>query len=335
MPPRTALVSGIAGQDGSYLAEFLLAKDYRVIGTSRRGSAAANDENLRAIGDRLTLVAADPSDHDWADRALMAAPTPPDEVYHLAAQSVVPRAWDRPLETADNIALGTLRLLETIRHHAAKVRVLVAGSSAMFGDPIETPQRETTPHRPLDPYGAAKSFAHMVTGQYREAYGLYAVGAMLFNHESPRRRPEFVTRKITLAVARIARGDDTPLTLGSLEARRDWGFAGDYVDAMWRTLQPEEPADYVIGTGVTHSVRDFCARAFAVAALDYRAHVVVDEQLVRRSDNRVLVADATRAREVLRWVPQTSFDQLVALMVEADLTRTVPTPSTARQTPNV
>ncbi len=303
-----------------------------MIGTSRRGSAAAGDENLRSIGDRLTLIAADPSERDWAERTLAEAPSPVDEVYHLAAQSVVPRAWERPLETADSVALGTLRLLEAIRQRAPTARVLVAGSSAMFGDPAETPQRESTPHRPLDPYGAAKSFAHSLAVQYRDVHGLYTVGAMLFNHESPRRGPAFVTRKISLAVARIARGDATPLALGSLDARRDWGFAGDYVDAMWRGLQAAAPADYVIGTGVTHSVRDFCARAFAAAALDYRAHVVVDEQFVRRSDNRVLVADATRAREVLGWAPRTSFDQLVAMMVEADLARAAQTPpATARR----
>ncbi len=248
-------------------------------------------------------------------------PAPPDEIYHLAAQSVPARAWDQPLHTAAYIALGTLRLLETVRREARDARILVAGSSAMFGDPVETPQRETTPFRPLDPYGAAKAFAHTLTMQYRETHGLYAVGAILFNHESPRRGTEFVTRKITLAAARIAHGDQTPLALGSLEARRDWGHAADYVEAMWRALQQATPSDYVIGTGETHSVREFCERAFAAAALDYRAHVVVDERFFRRSDDRVLVADATRARAVLGWEPRTTFDQLVTMMLEADMAR--------------
>ena len=316
-----ALITGVTGQDGSYLAQLLLAKGYQVSGTSRRGREAARHENLRAIGDRLTLIQADPSDPQWAVTTLGSLAAPAQEIYHLAAQSVVPRAWERPLETADNIALGTLRLLEAVRSAEQGARILVAGSSAMFGDPYETPQRETTPFRPLDPYGAAKAFAHMLTVQYREQHGLYAVSAMLFNHESPRRGPAFVTRKISLAVARIAGGDTTPLALGRLSARRDWGFAGDYVDAMWRALQADAPMDYVIGTGATHSVREFCERAFAVAALDYRAHVIVDERFVRASDDRVLVADATRAREKLGWSPRTSFDQLVKMMVEADLAR--------------
>jgi GDPmannose 4,6-dehydratase len=252
---------------------------------------------------------------------LGATTTPPDEIYHLAAQTVVPRSWERPIETAESIALGTLRLLEAARRDAPRARILVASSSAMFGDPVETPQRESTPFRPLDPYGAAKAFAHTLIGQQRDMHGVYAVGAILFNHESSRRGSDFVTRKITLAVARIAAGDSTPLTLGSLDARRDWGFAGDYVEAMWRALQAAAPADYVIGTGLTHSVREFCERAFKVAALDYRPHVTVDERLIRRSDDRVLVADATRARERLGWAPRTSFDQLVTMMVDADLSR--------------
>jgi GDPmannose 4,6-dehydratase len=321
MTQRSALISGIAGQDGSYLAELLLDKGYRVAGTSRRGAEAASSENLKAIGDRLTIVQGDPSHADWASNALAQLHTPPDEIYHLAAQSVVTRAWERPIETTENIALGTLRLLEGARRQAPGARILIAGSSAMFGDPVETPQRETTPFRPLDPYGAAKVFGHTLSGQYRDVHGLYVVGAILFNHESPRRGSEFVTRKITLAVARIAHGDQGPLVLGRLEARRDWGYAGDYVDAMWRALQQATPSDYVIGTGETHSVREFCERAFAAAALDYRAHVVVDERFLRRSDDRVLVADATRARERLGWSPRMSFDELVQMMVHADLAR--------------
>ncbi len=267
----------------------------------------------------------------WAERVLGAMPAPPDEIYHLAAQSIVTRSWERPIETAENIALGTLRLLEAVRRVPQGARILVAGSSAMFGDPVETPQRESTPFRPLEPYGAAKAFAHSLTAQYRDMYGIYAVGAILFNHESPRRGSAFVTRKIALAVARIAGGDNGPLTLGSLDARRDWGFAGDYVEAMWRALQAATPADYVIGTGLTHSVREFCERAFKVAALDYRPHVSVDERLMRRSDDRVLVADATRAREQLGWAPRTSFDELVTMMVEAELARARAPKPAARQ----
>jgi GDPmannose 4,6-dehydratase len=302
----------------------LLGKGYSVTGTSRRGPAAAQDENLRAVGSRLTILPGDPAEHRWAEVVLGALPTPPDEIYHLAAQSIVPLSWERPVETADNIALGTLRLLDAVRRVAPRSRILVAGSSAMFGDPVETPQRESTPFRPLDPYGAAKAFAHTLTAQHRDVHSMHAVGAILFNHESPRRGTEFVTRKITRAVARIAGGDSTPLTLGSLDARRDWGFAGDYVDAMWRALQAKTPADYVIGTGLTHSVREFCERAFNVAALDYRPHVIVDERLIRRSDDRVLVADAARAREQLGWAPRTSFDQLVTMMVEAEMQRAKP-----------
>jgi GDPmannose 4,6-dehydratase len=295
-----------------------------VTGTSRRGAAAAQDENLGDTSSRLTILPGDPADASWAERVLAAMPSPPDEIYHLAAQSVVPLSWERPVETAENIALGTLRLLDTVRRAAPGARILVAGSSAMFGDPVETPQRESTPFRPLDPYGAAKAFAHTMTALHRDVHAMHAVGMILFNHESPRRGKEFVTRKIALAVARIAGGDNTPLTLGSLDARRDWGFAGDYVEAMWRALQAAAPADYVIGTGLTHSVRDFCERAFKVAALDYRAHVAVDERLLRRSDDRVLVADAARAREHLGWAPRTSFDQLVTMMVEAEMQRAKP-----------
>ncbi len=256
-------------------------------------------------------------------------PSPPDEIYHLAAQSVVPRSWERPIETAENIALGTLRLLEAAKRAAPRARILVASSSAMYGDPVETPQRESTPFRPLEPYGAAKAFAHSLTAQYRDVHGMYGVGAILFNHESPRRGAAFVTRKIAVAVSRIAGGDSTPLTLGSLDARRDWGFAGDYVEAMWRALQAASPTDYVIGTGLTHSVREFCERAFKVAALDYRPHVTVDERLIRRSDDRVLVADPTRAREQLGWAPRTAFDQLVTMMVEAELARAARAPKPA------
>ncbi|MEW5916057.1 MAG: GDP-mannose 4,6-dehydratase [Gemmatimonadota bacterium] len=318
---RTALITGVSGQDGSYLAELLLEKGYRVVGTSRRGADAAGSENLRLIGDRLTIIAADPGEPDWATRTLAQLPAAPEEIYHLAAQSIVPRAWEDPVGTANVVALGTLRLLEGVRRKAQGAKVLVAGSSAMFGDPAETPQRESTPFRPLDPYGAAKVFAHTMAGQYRHAHGLYVVGAILFNHESPRRGAEFVTRKITQAVARIVQRDSGPLTLGSLDARRDWGFAGDYVDAMWRALQRDAPRDYVIGTGVTHSVRDFCERAFAAAALDYRAHVKVDERFLRPSDDRVLVADASRARDELGWTPHVSFDQIVTMMLEADIER--------------
>lgn len=290
-------------------------------GTSRRGLAAADDENLRAVRDRLTILQADPGDPHWAQRVLSELQAVPHEIYHLAAQTVVPRSWEQPVETTEIIGLGTLRLLENVRRGAPEARVLVAGSSAVFGDPVETPQRESTPFRPLDPYGAAKAFALALTAMYREMHELYAVGAILFNHESPRRGREFVTRKIALGVARIAAGDTAPLALGSLDARRDWGFAGDYVDAMWRALQPAVASDYVIGTGLTHSVREFCERAFSVAALDYRPHVVIDERLIRRSDDRVLVADPTHASEQLGWAPRTSFDQLVRMMVETELAR--------------
>jgi GDPmannose 4,6-dehydratase len=283
------------------------------------------------VRDRLTIVPADPRDPDWAAPLLRGLP-PLDEIYHLAAQSIVARAWDEATDTVDSIAMGTLRLLDAARRHSPRSRIFVASSSAVFGDPAETPQRETTPHRPLEPYGAAKSFVHTLTGLYRDTHGLYAVSGLLFNHESPRRGSAFVTRKIAQGVARIAAGETTQLALGSLDARRDWGFAGDYVDGMWRALQATVPTDYAFGTGAAHSVREFCERAFAAAALDYRAHVVVDERFLRAADDRVLVADATRAREVLGWVPHTSFERLVAMMVEAELARAGV--SLNRSTPN-
>ena len=317
-PRKTALITGVTGQDGSYLAELLLDKGYEVIGVVRRTSHDSY-ERIGHLLDRLKVVAADLLDQHSLTMVIRDAQ--PDEVYNLAAQSFVPTSWSQPVLTGEFTALGVTRLLEAIRLAHPKARFYQASSSEMFGKATETPQRETTPFYPRSPYGVAKVYGHWITVNYRESYGLHAVSGILFNHESPRRGLEFVTRKVTDAVARIKRGKLTELRLGNIEARRDWGFAGDYVDAMWRMLQQDEPRDYVIGTGETHSVRELCEVAFGHVGLDWQKYVKVDPRFVRPAEVDILLADAGRARRDLGWVPQVSFERLVTMMVDADMER--------------
>ena len=314
----TALITGITGQDGSYLAELLLEKGYRVVGIVRRSSTTPY-ERIAHLVDRIELVSADLLDqHSLVDAI---AESNPSEIYNLAAQSFVQTSWTQPVLTGEFTALGVTRMLEAVRKAAPKARFYQASSSEMFGKVVETPQRETTPFYPRSPYGVAKVYGHWITVNYRESFGLYAVSGILFNHESPRRGLEFVTRKVTDGVARIKLGIDKELRLGNLDARRDWGFAGDYVDAMWRMLQPEEPGDYVVGTGETWSVRQLCELAFAHVGLDYRDHVVQDQKFMRPAEVDVLVADPSLVNERLGWAPRCTFHQLVAMMVDADLAR--------------
>ena len=314
----TALITGITGQDGSYLAEFLLAKGYRVIGTVRRSSTTPY-ERIAHLVDRMELVSADLLDQTSLTDVV--GEYAPDEIYNLAAQSFVQTSWTQPVLTGEFTALGVTRMLEAMKKAAPKARFYQASSSEMFGKVVESPQRETTPFYPRSPYGVAKVYGHWITVNYRESFGLYAVSGILFNHESPRRGLEFVTRKVTDAVARIKLGRATEVRLGNLEARRDWGFAGDYVDAMWRMLQREDPDDYVIGTGHTCSVRDLCETAFSYVGLDYREHVKQDPKYFRPAEVDLLVADPAKARAKLGWEPEVSFEALVRMMVDADLAR--------------
>jgi GDPmannose 4,6-dehydratase len=314
----TALITGITGQDGSYLADLLLDKGYRVVGVVRRSSTTPY-ERIAHLIDRIELVSADLLDQHSLVEAMAAVE--PDEVYNLAAQSFVQTSWTQPVLTGEFTALGVTRMLEAVRKAAPKARFYQASSSEMFGKVVETPQRESTPFYPRSPYGVAKVYGHWITVNYRESYGLYAVSGILFNHESPRRGLEFVTRKVTDGAARVALGLDKELRLGTLDARRDWGFAGDYVDAMWRMLQRDTPDDYVIGTGSTYSVRELCDAAFSAVNLDYRDYIVQDPRFMRPAEVDLLVADPTRAREELGWTPTVSFTELVRMMVEADLER--------------
>jgi GDPmannose 4,6-dehydratase len=315
---RRALITGITGQDGSYLAELLLEKGYEVAGVTRR-SSTEHLERVEHLLERITLVQGDLLDTVSLTRAL--EETRPDEVYNLAAQSFVPTSWNQPVLTGEFTALGVTRLLDAIRTVNPAIRFYQASSSEMFGRVRETPQNELTPFHPRSPYGVAKVYGHYITVNYRESYGMFACSGILFNHESERRGLEFVTRKISYGVARIAEKLDQTLGLGNLDAERDWGHARDYVEAMWLMLQQEEPDDYVVGTGVPHSVRDFAERAFAAVGLDYREHVRIDERFKRPAEVDRLLADASKAREKLGWEPRTSFDELVRGMVEADLAR--------------
>jgi len=316
MARKRALITGITGQDGSYLAEFLLEQGYEVIGMIRR-SSTVNFERIRHIQDRVTLTPGDLLDE--VSLIHMLREHRPTEVYNLAAQSFVQTSFSQPVFTGEVTALGVTRLLDAIRIVDPDIRFYQASSSEMFGKVVETPQRETTPFYPRSPYGVAKVYGHWITVNYRESYGMHASSGILFNHESPRRGLEFVTRKISHGVARIALGLDRELRLGNLDAQRDWGYAGDYVRAMWLMLQQDQPGDYVVATGQTHSVRRFCELAFAYAGLDYRDYVVVDERFFRPAEVDLLVGDPSRAREKLGWKPEVSFEQLVEMMVEADL----------------
>jgi GDPmannose 4,6-dehydratase len=313
-----ALITGVTGQDGSYLAELLLSKGYEVSGVVRRTSHHSY-ERIEHLLDHINVVAADLLDQHSLTVVLQ--DTRPDEVYNLAAQSYVPTSWTQPVLTGEFTALGVTRILEAIRLVHPSARFYQASSSEMFGRVTEPPQTETTSCYPRSPYGVAKVYGHWITVNYRESYDLYAVSGILFNHESPRRGIEFVTRKVTDGVARIKLGLARELRLGNLEARRDWGFAGDYVDAMWRMLQQPTPEDYVIGTGQTHSVRELVEAAFGHVGLDWREHVVTDPKYMRPAEVDLLQADPSKARRELGWAPTIEFNKLVAMMVDADLTR--------------
>ena len=318
MSDKKALITGITGQDGSYLAELLLEKGYDVYGMVRRASTE-NFERIDHLTDRITLVQADLLDPTSLVEALEEAR--PAEVYNLGAQSFVPTSWKQPVLTAEFTAVGVTRLLEAIRRVDPDIRFYQASSSEMFGKVREVPQNEQTPFYPRSPYGVAKVYGHFITVNYRESYGLFAVSGILFNHESPRRGLEFVTRKISDGVARIKLGLADELRLGNLEAKRDWGFAGDYVEAMWLMLQADEPEDYVIATGEEHSVQECAEIAFAHAGLDWKQYVKTDPEFLRPAEVDHLVGDAGKARQQLGWQPAVSFKELVELMVDADLER--------------
>ena len=314
----TAIVTGITGQDGSYLAELLLEKGYKVVGIVRRSSTTPY-ERISHLVDHVELVSADLLDQTSLTDVV--SDYKPDEIYNLAAQSFVQTSWTQPVLTGEFTALGVTRMLEAMKKAAPNARFYQASSSEMFGKVHESPQRESTPFYPRSPYGVAKVYGHWITVNYRESFALYAVSGILFNHESPRRGLEFVTRKVTDGVARIKLGLARELRLGNLEARRDWGFAGDYVRAMWLMLQQDAPDDYVVGTGHTWSVRQLCDAAFKCVDLDYRDFVVQDERFFRPAEVDLLVADASKARDTLGWTPDVAFDKLIEMMVEADLRR--------------
>jgi GDPmannose 4,6-dehydratase len=315
---QTALITGINGQDGSYLAEFLLKQGYRVVGLVRR-SSTQNFERIQHLLDNITVVQGDL--HDQGSLLSLLEEYEPSEVYNLAAQSFVAVSWRQAVLTGEVTALGVTRLLEAIRFVNPKIKFYQASSSEMFGKVMEVPQRESTPFYPRSPYGVAKVYAHWITINYRESFDMFAASGILFNHESPRRGLEFVTRKITDGVARIKHGQARNLHLGNLESRRDWGFAGDYVEAMYRMLQQPQPDSYVVGMGETHSVREFCEIAFGRVGLDYKDFVVQDERYYRPAEVDLLVADPSKARSILQWEPSVSFHDLVEMMVDADMER--------------
>ncbi|MBN1595034.1 GDP-mannose 4,6-dehydratase [candidate division FCPU426 bacterium] len=315
---KQALITGITGQDGSYLAEFLLSKGYKVFGTVRRNSTE-NFERIEHIKNQLELVEIDLLDQMSILAALKK--TRPREVYNLAAQSFVPTSWEQPILTGEFTALGVTRMLEGIRTVDPTMRFYQASSSEMFGKVQTVPQNEKTPFYPRSPYGVAKVYGHFITVNYRESYNLFALSGILFNHESPRRGKEFVTRKVTDAVARIKLGLLKKLTMGNLEAKRDWGFAGDYVRAMWLMLQQQRPADYVVATGVNHSVKDLLKTAFAHVGLEWKQYVRVDPKLIRPAEVEHLLGDAGKARRELQWKPEVTFEQMIQMMVDHDLRR--------------
>jgi GDPmannose 4,6-dehydratase len=315
---RTALITGITGQDGSYLAELLLQKGYRVTGLVRR-SSSENFERISHLQGTIELLQGDLLDPSSLQAAVETSE--PDEIYNLAAQSFVPTSWSQPVLTGEFTALGVTRLLEVVRRMKRPARVYQASSSEMFGRVQQTPQNERTPFYPRSPYGVAKAYGHYIAVNYRESFGLFICSGILFNHESPRRGFEFVTRKITDGVARIRAGLTNELRLGNLDARRDWGYAGDYVEAMWRMLQQPKADDYVVASGESHSVREFVEIAFARAGLDAARHVVQAPEFMRPAEVEMLLGDATRIRQELGWKPTVTFEQLVHMMVDADLAR--------------
>jgi len=320
---KRAIITGITGQDGSYLAEFLVAKGYEVIGTVRR-SSAPNYWRIQHLLDRITIKPADLLDQLSIIRVI--DEVRPHELYNLAAMSFVPASWEQPLLTGEFNAQGVTRVLEAVRRIDPSIRIYQASSSEMFGKVREVPQTELTPFYPRSPYGVSKVFAHYITVNYRESYDLYAVSGILFNHESPRRGLEFVTRKVTDGVARIKLGLSDTLSLGNLDAKRDWGFAGDYVRAMWLMLQQEQPDDYVVATGISHSVKDLVEVAFGHAGLDWRKHVKLDPCLIRPAEVEHLIGDCSKARAQLDWHPSVDFAALIRMMVDADLERVATAP---------
>ncbi len=312
----TALITGVTGQDGSYLSEFLLKKGYTVVGMVRR-SSTVTFERLSHIQDDITIVQGDL--HDQSSLVALLEEYQPEEVYNLAAQSFVPTSWSQPILTGEVTALGVARLLEAIRLVNPKIKFYQASSSEMFGKVMEVPQRESTPFYPRSPYGVAKVYGHWITINYRESFDIFAASGILFNHESPRRGIEFVTRKIAYHAAKIKLGLAKELRLGNLEAQRDWGYAGDYVEAMWMMLQHHTPDNFVIGTGETHSVREFCELAFGYVGLNYKDYVVQDQRYYRPAEVDLLISDPTKAHKELGWKPKVSFKELVEMMVESDL----------------
>jgi GDPmannose 4,6-dehydratase len=313
---KTALITGITGQDGSYLAEFLLEKGYRVVGMVRR-SSSEKFERIAHLGDRIEMCQADLLDQYSIIK--LVDEIRPDEIYNLAAMSFVPTSWTQPVLTAEFTAIGVTRMLEAVRAVDSKIRFYQASSSEMFGKVKEIPQTESTPFHPRSPYGVAKIYGHWITVNYRESYDIFAVSGILFNHESPRRGLEFVTRKVSNAVARIKQGLADKLPMGNLDAKRDWGFAGDYVVAMWLMLQQDTPDDYVVATGETHSVRELVEIAFSHVGLDYRNHVVMDERFMRPAEVDLLIGNSGKAKKVLGWQPKVNFEELVRMMVDADM----------------
>ncbi len=313
---KKALITGITGQDGSYLAEFLLEKGYEVFGMYRRASTETF-ERINHIKSKITLISADLTDLSSIINTIK--DVQPDEIYHLGAQSFVPASWSQPLLTAEITALGTTRMLEAIKIVNPKIKFYQAGSSEMYGKVQETPQTETTPFYPRSPYGVSKVYAHWITKNYRESFDLFAANGILFNHESPRRGQQFVTKKVTESVAKIKLGLQKDLFLGNLDAKRDWGFAGDYAEAMWLILQHDEPDDFVISTGEMHSVKELCQAAFEHVGLNWEDHVKIDKKFLRPAEVDLLVGDSTKAKNVLKWEPKVKFKELVQKMVDEDL----------------
>lgn len=326
MSKKKAFITGVTGQDGSYLSEFLLSKGYEVYGMVRRASVE-RFERIEHIKDRMHLVQGDLTDQSSLDEAVKTIM--PDEIYNLAAQSFVPTSWNQPTLTGEVTGMGATRLLESVRKIKPDARFYQASSSEMFGKVREVPQDELTPFHPRSPYGVAKVYAHFITVNYRESYNMFACSGILFNHESPRRGLEFVTRKITNGVARIKLGLTNELRLGNLDAKRDWGFAGDYVEAMWLMLQQDEPDDFVVATGETHSVREFVELAFGAAGLDWKKHVVIDPKFIRPAEVELLIGSPKKAKEKLGWTPKVSFPELVSMMVEGDIRNLKPSAAQA------
>ena len=318
MSNKRALITGITGQDGSYLTEFLLSKDYEVFGLIRRTSTV-NLERIKHIEEKITLISGDVLDQNSLINAIKESN--PDEIYNLASQSFVPTSWKQPVFTGEATALGVARVLEAIRAVNPKIKFYQASSSEMFGKAREVPQTEKTQFYPRSPYGVAKLYGHWITVNYRESYNMFCCSGILFNHESPRRGLEFVTRKVTNAAAKIKLGLSNELRLGNLDAKRDWGFAGDYARTMWLMLQQEKPDDYVISTGITHSVRDLVKIAFDYVNLNWKDYVIVDPKFVRPAEVELLLGDSTKALKKLGWAPETSFEELIKMMIDADLER--------------